>query len=256
MKLACYSDLHLEFQHNWELPKDLDADVLVLAGDIIVFDDFLPLKELLRNWHKPVIFVAGNHEYYTRQTMLKCQDVFKRWLVVELPHVRFLYNESISINGVNFFGGTMWTDFNNNDSIAKGHAAGSMNDYRLIYAETGRFTPDDSIALHNEFVTALTCWFEEELTGPRVVITHHAPVVKRDTKFSESHLQPVFTAYDVIPMIKKYQPDLWIYGHTHECDRQTIGKTKIVSNQLGYPRESGIYECSKDFDVYGASFCI
>lgn len=251
MKLACYSDLHLEFQHNWELPQDLDANVLVLAGDIIVFDNFWPLKHLLQNWHKPVLLVAGNHEYYLWQPMLKCQKIFKRWLAEELPQVRFLNNESININGVNFFGGTMWTDFNGNANASKTLAARGINDFRLICAETERFMPDDSIVLHNEFVAALTRWFDEKLSGPHVVITHHAPVVKLNTKFPESPLQPAFTAYDAIPLIEKYQPDLWIYGHTHECDRQNIGKTKIVSNQLGYPKQSGEYECGKDFDECG-----
>lgn len=252
MKLAIYSDLHLEFQHGWELPKDLNTDVLILAGDIIVFDDFSPLKALLRNWHKLVLFVAGNHEYYTKQSMLKHHNVFKAWLASELPQVRFLHNESVNIDGVNFFGSTMWTDFKHNDFSAKNHATRSMNDFRLIYMETERFTPDDSIILHEKFIAELTNWFKTVMSGPRVVITHHAPVAKHNTQYRESPLQPAFVACDVIPLIEKYQPDLWIYGHTHECDRQEIGKTMLISNQLGYQLETGIYECGKDFDAHGA----
>jgi len=41
-----------------------------------------------------------------------------------------------------------------------------------------------------------------------------------------------------------------VYGHTHECDEQMIGKTRIISNQLGYPDSSGGFEC-KDFDETG-----
>ena len=44
-----------------------------------------------------------------------------------------------------------------------------------------------------------------------------------------------FNSLDMTDIIKKHQPDLWVYGHTHECDDQTIGKTRIISNQLGYP---------------------
>jgi len=35
MKIVTFSDLHLEFEHSWKLPDNLDGDVLVLAGDII-----------------------------------------------------------------------------------------------------------------------------------------------------------------------------------------------------------------------------
>lgn len=66
MKIVSYSDLHLEFRHGWSLPSDLDGDILVLAGDIITFKDFTPLETLLRGWEKPALFIAGNHEYYTR----------------------------------------------------------------------------------------------------------------------------------------------------------------------------------------------
>jgi hypothetical protein len=41
-----------------------------------------------------------------------------------------------------------------------------------------------------------------------------------------------------------------VYGHTHECDDQTIGQTRIISNQLGYPGNLGAFEC-KDFDEAG-----
>src|SRR5208282_6562432 len=37
---------------------------------------------------------------------------------------------------------------------------------------------------------------------------------------------------------------------THECDDQTIGRTRIISNQLGYPGNLGGFEC-KDFDEAG-----
>ncbi|HOO82866.1 MAG TPA: hypothetical protein PK513_10230 [Alphaproteobacteria bacterium] len=51
-------------------------------------------------------------------------------------------------------------------------------------------------------------------------------------------------------IIEKHQPDLWIYGHTHECDDQAIGKTRIISNQLGYPNRHGGFECA-GFDERG-----
>jgi hypothetical protein len=39
----------------------------------------------------------------------------------------------------------------------------------------------------------------------------------------------------------------WVYGHTHECDDQTISQIRIISNQLGHPGNSGAFEC-QNFD--------
>lgn len=251
MKIASYSDLHLEFKHDWNLPPTLDADIILLAGDIILFNDFILLKRLLKNWEKPVLFLPGNHEYYTDIPMREHHGAFRDWLSTELPQVHFLHNEHISIGGVNFFGGTMWTDFQNGDASAKQYAAKHMNDFRLIRAGKTRFTPEDSVEIHREFIASLKKWFAASLSGPRVVVTHHAPVFNPKSQHLGSPLQPAFIAYDMRELIEKYEPDIWVYGHTHECDSQVIGKTKVISNQLGYPQKSGAYECSWAFDEYG-----
>ena len=64
MKIITYSDLHLEFGSNFKPPKNSDADLMILAGDIITFKNFKPLSDFLSDWKKPVLFIAGNHEYY------------------------------------------------------------------------------------------------------------------------------------------------------------------------------------------------
>lgn len=249
MKIALYSDLHLEHKHGWHLPADFDADVLILAGDIISFRDFNPLALFLNNWRKPVLFVAGNHEYY-RASISGHNAEFRAWAGEYLPQVHFLNDESISIDGVHFFGGTMWTDFEGGNEWAMQYAERGMYDFELI-RERGRFTPRQSLELHKAFATALDDWFTSVSKGPRVVITHHAPVVYPNTKHVGSPLESAFNCTDMLPIIEKHQPDVWIYGHTHECGEQVIGKTRIIANQLGYVRPSGSYECWDRFDKYG-----
>ena len=78
-----------------------------------------------------------------------------------------------------------------------------------------------------------------------MVISHHAPIKNPNTKYGDSKLQAAFNSLDMVEIIEKYQPNLWIYGHTHECDDQIIGETRIISNQLGYPRNDGSFECSE-----------
>lgn len=251
MKIITYSDLHLEFGSGWTLPSDIDGDVMILSGDIISFKDYEPLAGFLENWKKPVLYVAGNHEYYTQCPMDENEEDFKYWLEENHPHVTFLLDEEISIDGVHFFGGTMWTDFSNGNSLAMQEAEQSMNDFRLIRNIDGsRFTPQDTVTLHNDFVKKLVSWFEKDLSGSRVVISHHVPTINPNTQYKNSPLMPAFNSLDMIEIIEKYQPTLWVYGHTHECDDQTIGKTRIISNQLGYPNQMGGFEC-KEFDPRG-----
>lgn len=255
MKLLIYSDLHFEFRHEWQLPPDADGDVLILAGDIITFKDFAPLAHLLDHWTKPVLYIAGNHEYYTKSPMDQDAANFKAWLSGNLPQVTFLQDEAISFDGVHFFGGTMWTDFRNENQSAMNIAWRGMNDFRLIWTdENEMLEPSDSVVFHKRFVENLIAWFEEPLSGPRVVISHHAPIINPQTKYGGSDLQPAFVSLDMAGVIKKYQPDLWIYGHTHECDNQMLGKTRIISNQLGYPQDSG-FEC-EGFDDHGIGVLI
>ena len=245
MKVITYSDLHLEFGTDFKPPADDAADAMILAGDIITFKDFEPLGRFLEKWRKPVLYVPGNHEYYTRRPMDEGDAKLKEWLDAKLPNVKLLQDEAVSINGVNFFGGTMWTNFNDADSGAMRAAWRGMNDYRLIYSpQRVPLEPIDTIKFHEQFVQRLLEWFEADLSGARVVISHHAPVVNPKTKYGNSPIMPAFNSLDMVELIEKYQPSLWVYGHTHECDDQRVGKTRIISNQHGYPDDSGGYECA------------
>jgi predicted phosphodiesterase len=251
MKILTYSDLHLEFGSGWGLPQDADGDVLILAGDIVTFQNYAPLDRLLGNWKRRVLYVTGNHEYYTRRPMIEEETKFKAWLRIEHPQVTLLRDEEIRIDGVNFFGGTMWTDFDSLNRSSMKVARQQLNDFQLIRNPDGTtFNPVDGVVLHENFARKLESWFRKGLDGPRVVISHHAPVINPRTSYYGSSLRPAFNSLDMVRVIETHQPALWIYGHTHECDDHNVGTTRIVSNQLGYPDQFGGFEC-KDFDAAG-----
>lgn len=251
MKIITYSDLHLEFGTHFKPPKDSDADLMILAGDIITFKNFEPLSDFLSGWKKPVLFVVGNHEYYTRRPMKECEDDFQNFISINHSNLFWLNNSDFVLDDIHFFGGTMWTDFDGSNQNAMRNALGAMNDFRQILSVSGQFLlPSDTIKMHDIFKEKLIAWLEENHGKKRVVISHHAPVKNPNTKYGNSILQPAFNSLDMVEIIEKDQPDLWVYGHTHECDNQWIGKTKIISNQLGYPNNYGGYEC-EGFDENG-----
>ncbi len=105
IRVQIFSDLHLEFG-----PADLattDAEVIILAGDIA------PGLAGLETAHsifsgRPVVYVAGNHEYYG-QALPQLTDDLKA--AARGTHVHFLENQELILQGVRFLGATLWTDF-------------------------------------------------------------------------------------------------------------------------------------------------
>lgn len=252
MKIITYSDIHLEFGSPLKAPE-CDADVMILAGDIVTFGNIKPLTAFLKGWLNPVIYIAGNHEYYNPSiTMAIGRKNLRKWLQHH-KNVHFLDNTSITIEGVNFFGGTMWTDFNGKDRYHMQLAERRMNDYRMIKIGDMPISADDTYRFHAEYVYELRQWFAKGLSGKHVVVSHHCPGVNPNTKYKDSIMNAAYNSLDMIPIIEEFQPALWMSGHTHECHDMMIGNTRLISNQSGYPQrmwKSLVYEC-KEFDTTG-----
>ena len=83
MRIITYSDLHLEFGSGWTLPAAVNGDVMILAGDIVTLRDYEPLDQILRKWKKPVLYVTGNHEYYTQRPMNEEDKAFRACTFLE-----------------------------------------------------------------------------------------------------------------------------------------------------------------------------
>ena len=146
MKVAVCSDLHLEFGPI-TLENTQNADVLILSGDICVADSlrardpydisntshgdrFAALIDSCSRNFANTIYVMGNHEHY-HGDFAKSADTIRNWLK-PYNNVHFLDKESIELNGYIFFGGTLWTDYNNEDELDMRMIEGMMNDYRGV----------------------------------------------------------------------------------------------------------------------------
>jgi hypothetical protein len=104
MRLRVFSDLHLEFERFD--PPAVDADVVVLAGDIGTRTHGLTWA--LQTFDVPVVYVPGNHEFYGGATP---HLVHKLKAMAAGTHVHVLDEDAVVIGGVRFLGATMWTDF-------------------------------------------------------------------------------------------------------------------------------------------------
>ena len=241
--IALHSDLHLERQIlplGWleEVP-----DILILAGDIIRIDESYKFLTYLADKYKDmqILYVTGNHEYYDIENILEAERILKASLE---PHERihFLQNDVIEINGIRFLGTTGWSrmlSLGIEKQLEGKYLVGySINDFRLIGYEDRIFTVDDCIELGEQQYE----WLKTELSKESsckytVVITHFSPSLElRNTQFPIDEMSAYFHAsFD--DLIEEYQPDIWMFGHTHANFDILMGKTRVMSNQKGYGRE-------------------
>lgn len=234
MLLWVVSDLHLEATRGWDLPSVEERphfDVMVVAGDLITRMERGVKWLLQRVTDRPVIYVAGNHEFYGTDID---RTVEKARIAALGTNVHVLQNDSVIIDGAVFLGATGWTDFNLfGDQDRAMHAIGDlMNDYKKIRLRNYelRLRPAHTLARHNETRAFLQRELSRPRTLPRVVVTHmgfHAKAVRRGSE--HDLISAAYTSRDPIE-----GADLWIYGHTHERRDFCVGSTRVVSNAKGY----------------------
>lgn len=237
MKIQLQSDLHLEFaefEANYS-----QADVLILAGDIHVGTKGLEWA-LSLNLDIPVIYVAGNHEFYNHgypSLLSECRQVCQG------SQVHFLENESLVLDGVAFHGATLWTDFKvlGNAAIAETMAKFTMPDYNAIWHDTDQddFSPHHSIAIHHESLAWLKKQLESSAAPKNVVVTHHGPSLESSAEcFKRDDMTAAFVS-SLEGFIKTHKPDYWFHGHCHNYSDYPVGDCRVLCNPRGYPKEQG-----------------
>lgn len=250
MRLALYSDLHLEFMPVAWQPPELDVDVVILAGDISVSLGGIRWAAetfLGRSPVPQVIYVAGNHEFYGERhygfVELMREAADRRGIV-------FLEKDVFEYQGVRFLGTTLWSDFQfyGPEMAAKSlrEARYTIADFSSIREPLGRFLEPEDTVDFNEFATD---WLAQELAKPfegkTVVVTHFAPHRGTVAKEFEGGLMTPYFTTDMAPLMRRHPIDLWVFGHTHHnVDFVADNGCRVVSNQRGYPREVALKDNS------------
>lgn len=227
MNIQLLSDCHFEFHadNGRAFAESIEpaAEVLVLAGDMLVLRDwqlYVDALSALARKYTHVLEIIGNHELYLA-SVAKALPLLDR-LAARIPNLTVLKAGEVKvIDGVRFLGDAMWFP----DALGNEAFARYMTDFRVIrdlvpwvYAENRRFL----------------AWLDRELREGDVVVTHHLPTAQSIAPEHFGSQLNRFFLCDVEPLIHARRPQLWMHGHTHSSADYAVGVTRVVCNPYGY----------------------
>lgn len=256
MKFDIISDIHLtamkDHGDKWIADYEPKGDHLILAGDVGEFHwwqmkGYYLMKELCAKYAATgeVYFVPGNHDYYGT-TFENANARFKE-LEDKIDNFNFL-NADYQVNmewivedenfkpdppcvqgsymdGVTIYGATLWFPYDPENPRYSRY----LSDFSYIKG----FVPK-VYDVHRDHVAYLS-----HITGDKkIVITHHMPSFKSvHPRFENDDLNRFFVSNQE-EIMYRWQPTLWVHGHTHHRFDYMIDKTRVICNPLGYPREN------------------
>lgn len=269
-KIHLLSDLHIEFgAYKHSLPE---ADLLVLAGDIVVADRLRPGKtDKTSTLHKRhvmdffkqaealfgatnIIWIPGNHEYYHGTAFQESLDDINTFMEAAGFQTRCVNRQLIAFHDIVLVATTLWSDFEHANPMAMMAAQQGMNDYRLIQKEgtgiPGRshgqnrtITTDDVLDQHLADSAFLLNSRDRIDTSKMVVVTHHAPSFRSiHPGYRDSAVNGAYATNLEHLMGGKIK--LWLHGHVHNHNDYVINDTRVISNPRGYEG----YELAPGFD--------
>ena len=264
MKVSVISDLHLEHYPDFTLYNHENAEVLILAGDIVIAEDlkrfpfgvcrddvdshrydnvqryleFFTRASELFEW---VVFVPGNHEFYGGEYK-DSLEVLKRELG-KFDNVRVLHDEVFRLPGYSFVGSTLWTDMDNANPMTMFDADKRMNDHKTVRIKNGgiyeRLTPRKSWSIHQKSKKFIMKNVEAEYYNGQhvVVVTHHSPSFHScNPAFQSSVLNGAYMS-KMDDIVSNSGAVLWVHGHIHYASDYMIGNTRVFCNPHGYRNE-------------------
>ena len=175
-----------------------------------------------------VIWVLGNHEFYHSNYQEALDDAYEFAVNKGIILMDEVYGtENHVIDGVKFWGSTLWTDLNNNDWFASRKVQG-FNDFHVIHDEGALFRVATTYEI-NQRTREKINWDAD------VVITHHCPILLEHRRFPISDITYGFCNTGLEEQIMDSNIKYWMFGHTHDSRAEDLNGTLVVSNQQGYP---------------------
>lgn len=242
MKIQYCSDLHLEFDENKayldENPLKVVGDILILAGDIMLFKDMSEHSvffDFVSKNFETTYWIAGNHEYYFSDASLNVGSFH-----IPIRKNVFLVNNYSEVkNTVRLVFSTLWTKIS---PANQWYIQRNMSDFKVIDYKGERFSPTTANYLCKQNVDFLTKTLSKKRRDnfKTVVVTHHVPTfLNYPEQYKGDALNEGF-AVELFDLIEATKPAYWIYGHHHvNIPAFKKGETQLLTNQLGYMKDGG-----------------
>lgn len=250
VSLQVVSDVHAEFLDGILPMMSRDAEILIMAGDIMphVNKSYKDTLSALCYGYKHVVYVPGNHEYYGGSgTPTQVFDYIKRVCrSVNTPISLLGYGEpsyDIPETSVRVVGATLWT----NIPQEMARSTYMLSDFNTIasYDTSLKLTHYDMNFMHERDKIHIRDSVKQAATDGKaaVVVTHHAP----DARIAATNDSRATNGYgifyynvDMASVITQPNVSAWVFGHTHEsmmCNLYGV-RYPFITNALGYPHES------------------
>lgn len=230
------SDLHLEFADNWRYlnqhPLKVCGDILILAGDIGYLGDENYSKHPFWDWvsdnYNQVYCCMGNHEFYKSFDVATLRNGYCMRI---RPNVHSFYNGIVHLQDTDIILSTLWGYIPLEEAY---YTESVVTDFRRILYKGELMTFATFNEEHRRCLSFIKQAVADSDAKHKIVVTHHVPSFKlQQEKFKDSKANGAFTV-ELSDYIKDSDIEYWIYGHSHYNKNLMIGRTKCVSNQLGY----------------------
>lgn len=253
MRCHYVSDLHLESQDfAGKLPK---GDVLIIAGDLCHASRLDPGRtdkysvdqrgRVMRfidnslDSFAHVLLVPGNHDHYDG-IFERTAELMRRFL----PGTTVLDDSAVEIDGVLFFGATLWTNFAGRSQACMDHVRRKCGEFFFVKTQAidaagevklAKYQPEHALQAFDRAWQALEIHVRQGAGRPMVVVSHHAPSHKGlNPRHAGNGLDGAY-ASDLDEPISTW-PDVrhWVHGHTHIRKTYRIGGTLVHANCRGF----------------------
>ena len=235
MKIQIVSDLHIDYDYKFENPFESitpSAEILLIVGDTCSVYNYELLTKYLKTispFFKKILFVPGNHEYYTvrNKTKLTWKALRKclYHLTVEIKNLVIFDKEYIEIDNYIIAGCTLWSEYD-------------MDKFPR-YFRIHKLTPETYIKFHRrdvKFIKEMISISKNQ--GKKLILATHYPPTKRYNDFInfDTEYKSLYGT-DMDNLIREENVHTWIFGHNHgimnkNLDTKVRG-TRLLTNQRG-----------------------